>query len=140
MEAGLVRPILPDSVQKGRRSSSSLFNKSNPFSSLLTGETVFESFEGLLVACEVEVWEVDVFCLEGKDDAKGSALITLIVLWAGLIRSLLGEGASATLRASSKDNFLGLVKGVFELDAKEFAILGLVELCSTDITVREASF
>ena len=90
---------------------------------------------------DVEVWATGVFCFEGEDgDAKGSALITLIVLWAGLIRSLFEEGARATLRASSKESFFGLVRDVFELDAIGFVTLGLIELCPTDITVREASF
>ena len=90
---------------------------------------------------DVEVWEIEVFCFEGENDvAKGSALITFIVLCAGLIRSLLEVGARATLSASSKDSFFGQVGGVFELDAKGFVTLGLVEFCPTDITVREASF
>ena len=94
-----------------------------------------------MALADVEGWEFVVFGLEVEDDdAKGSALITLIVLWAGLIRSLFVEGARATLRASSKDSFFGLVRDVFELDAIGFVTLGLIELCPTDITVREASF
>ena len=78
--------------------------------------------------------------MEEEFELIGPALITLMDLWAGLVRSLFEDGARATFSASSKESFLGLVSVDLEIDVEDVASLRFTEFNATETTEREASF